>query len=667
MLSSFYPVVAGRTSDSLSRNRSLYQVQISKIATQQLETQLSTGRRISVPSDDPTAAVRIIGLQRDLEFRDQAIRNLDSSQSYLNVTETALSNTQDVLTQIRGLGVESAGTVTSEAERSGWISQINASISRLTAAANTKHLDRYLFAGGVVDRPTVDSRNGLIQFQGNDSSLLTIANDGEYIAHNVTGQRAFGLISDGIISNVNLNPAAFASTRLADLNSGRGVSPGAIQISDGIEGTTIDLASSETVGDVLQRINNAVPLSGRQIRATLTNGALSINFTDGNPGTLRIAELGTGTTGADLGFASSSLGGSVPRQGAELFPILRPTTDLTQLNGGTGFNAQDGFQLEQNGRKYTILIGTARTIEDITNTINSSGANVLADITPDGKSLRVRSTESGSDFSIGESTGNLAERLGLRTFTGTTRLSQLNHGDGVTLADGPDLVLVRNDGSEFSLDFNGRVTVQNALDLINNSGDNQDPARKITATLNAAGNGITLTSDAYVLPSGAPPLTTTPGPIKVRNAGGSQLATELGLVPRGQSDAIATSNASNYSLIGSDPNPQEVNGVFNSLIRLRDAIQNQDPSAIGRAVGLIDQDLSRLSLTRSSLGVEQQRIDEVKNLQEVAQIELKADESQNLDADLTQTITELNARQIAYEASLKILAQSSQLSIFNYL
>ena len=108
-------------------------------------------------------------------------------------------------------------------------------------------------------------------------------------------------------------------------------------------------------------------------------------------------------------------------------------------------------------------------------------------------------------------------------------------------------------------------------------------------------------------------------------------------------------------------------GVFNSLIRLREAVTAQDTTGIARAVELLDQDLSRLSLSRGSLGVRQQRIDDLKSLQEDNQIELKADESRNFDADLVQTISELQARQASYEASLKLLGNSSQLSLFNYI
>ena len=667
MLSSFYPVVAGRTSDSLSRNRSLFQVQAGRLEIQKIEQQISTGRRISSPSQDPAAAIRTIGIQRELEFRDQAIRNLDSSQSYLNVTESTLANVQDIMIEIRGLGVESAGNLASDEERNGWISQINASIERLTAAANSRHLDRYLFSGGGVGGETIDMNDGLVRFKGNDASLLTIANDGEYVAHNVTGQRAFGLISDGIVSNTNLSPTAVENTRLTDLNQGRGISSGAIVISDGTEKVTVDLAGSDTLGDVLQRLNDSAPIGGREIQATLQNGVLEIDFADGNPGNIRITESSTGTTAADLGILANSPGVATPKIGNALTPILRPTTHLSQLNGGIGFAPTDSLRIQQNGRSYEIQVGNATTIEDLNNKINASGARVLAEITPDGRSYRIRSTESGSNFSIGEGTGGLASQLGLRSFDSQTRLDQLNFNKGVTLADGPDLRLTRNDGSEFLVDLNGSITIQDVLDRINNHNDNQNSATKINATLNAAGTGIALQSAEYVVDPLGPPLTTTPGPITVQNAGGSQAAWDLGLIPKGSTSATASTLAGQYTLTGTDPNPQEVKGVFNTLVRLKDAIQNKDSVAIGRAVELADLDLQRLSLTRGSLGVQQQRIDNLKEIQELSRIELKADESRNLDTDLAQAITDLTARQAAYEASLRLLSNSSQLTLFNYM
>jgi flagellar hook-associated protein 3 FlgL len=612
---------------------------------QQLETQLSTGQQYQLPSEDPAAAIRVIGIQRELEFKSQTLRNLDSAQGYLNVTETNLGNVQDLMTELRGLGLEATGNVVGDAERTGWINQIDASIDRLMAVANSKYLDRYLFSGGSVGTPTVQKGREGVRFTGNEMNLLGIADVGDYIAHNVTGQKALGLVSQGIVGRVDLNPVALATTRLSDLNRGEGISPGAIQFSDGTNQVIVDLANAEFLGDVLTKVNGNVSLGGREISLSLSNGVLVANYADGNPGTLRITDVGTGRAATDLGIATSGPLPTLPITSGPLHPILRTTTKLSQLNDGAGFNWGEGLQIQQGDQLYSINFSGVGTIEDVLGRIHRSGASVVADISPDGRGLRIRSTESGSSFSISELTGTLAESLGLKTFHEQTQLSELNFGRGITTTPGHDIVIVRNDGTELNVDLENAKTVEDVLNTINNHVDNQDPATKIFA--------------------GPPP--PSAGPIRIRTSGGSQAAWDLGLVERGQGEAVATTIGSEYIIQGSDSNPQEVKGIFNSLMRLRDAIAAKDTTLVTRAVSLIDEDLSRLSLSRGSLGVEQQRIDSLKSLQEDQEIELKADKSRNLEADMTEVISNLNAYKIAYEASLKLLANANQTSLFNFL
>jgi flagellar hook-associated protein 3 FlgL len=629
---------------------------------QQLETQLSTGQQFQLPSEDPAAAIRVIGIQRELEFKSQTLRNLDSAQGYLNVTETNLGNVQDLMTELRGLGLEAIGNVVGDVERTGWINQIDATIDRLMAVANSKYLDRYLFSGGSVGTPTVQKGREGVRFTGNEMNLLGIAAVGDYIAHNVTGQKALGLVSQGVVGRVDLNPVALATTRLSDLNRGEGISPGAIQFSDGTNQVIIDLANAESLDDVLTKVNGTVSLGGREISLSLSNGVLVADYADGNPGTLRITDVGTGRAATDLGIATSGPLPPLPISSGPLHPILRTTTQLSQLNDGAGFNWGEGLQIQQGDQLYSINFSDVGTIEDVLGSIHRSGASVVADISPDGRGLRIRSTESGSSFSISELNGTLAESLGLKTFHEQTQLSELNFGRGIATTPGHDIVIVRNDGTELNVDLENAKTIEDVLNTINNHVDNQDAATKIVASLKATGNGIQISSEVF---AGPPP--PSAGPIRIRTSGGSQAAWDLGLVERGQAEAVATTIGSEYIIQGSDSNPQEVKGIFNSLTRLRDAIAANDTTLVTRAVSLIDEDLSRLSLSRGSLGVEQQRIDSLKSLQEDQEIELKADKSRNLEADMTEVISNLNAYKIAYEASLKLLANANQTSLFNFL
>lgn len=667
MISTFYPVVAGRVSDGLTRNRALYQIQSDQLSLQRLQTQLATGLKFQTPSESPSAAIRVMELQREQEFKNQAIVNLQSARSYLNTSESTLAEVQSILNDVKGISIESVSNTIGESERDALVSQIDSYLARVVAIGNQKSRDRYLFAGGDVDQQPIELRNSVTRYSGNDLDLLAIADSSDYVAHNITAQRAFGVISDGVTGTVDLDPDVTASTRVSDLNRGNGIGTGAIQFSNGTESVVIDFAGVETLGDIVE-IVDGITLGGRALNATISGDGLQINYDDGLPGTIRVTDAGSGRIAKNLGIATTTSSPTLPIQGLDLDPILRTTTALADLNGGLGLNLADGLRIHQGDQTYTVDVSNAQTVEDLINAIQNSGAAVIADIAPGGQSLRIRSIESGSNFSIAESTGTLAAQLGLRTFNGLTRLAELNHGQGLELSDGADLTFTRSDGTEFSVDIDSAVTIQDVIDLVNNHADNQDPALKITVSLQPFANGLQLTSPVPVPPTPVPiPAPPPPTPIEVRSTNGGSSAVGLGFAPRGAQSATATEVAGSYVILGNDVNPYETNGVYNSLIRLRNAIQVGDSAEIGRASAMIDNDIDRVSLTRGDLGIRQQRIDSVQQANEDQVIELKSRESDEHDVDIADVISQLSARQAAYEANLQLLAQVTRASIFDYI
>jgi flagellar hook-associated protein 3 FlgL len=662
MTSIFFPIYGGRTSNSQMNARSLYQVQMARSGIDRLQTQLTTGRRLLTPSDDPDTAVRVLRLQREQEFRSQAIGNLTSAESFLNTTEATLSSIQDTVNQMRGLTVSASTNLNSDSEKESLLSQIDSTLNVLIGKANTKFQDRFLFSGAMAGTSTVNYSGTSIQFAGDEREMLTISDLGQVIPNNVTGQRSLGLMSTSVLSNVDFAPAAAPDTLLADLNGGRGINRGAIQFTDGNEEVTIDLAPAATVGEMLTLINGNVRLSGRDVSVSLmSSGRLRVQYADGQSGILRVSDVGAGRTASDLGIATSVPTPVLPIEGPSLDPILKLNTRLSQFNDGVGFDKSEGFQIKQGDRTYTILLGNAQTIEDIFNEVRRSGAAIVPEITPDGRNIRFRSTESGTDFSIGENGGLLATRLGIRTLTNTTRLDQLNYGRGVRMTTGGEIAIQKNDGSRFSVDLNGSVTLQDVLNRVNDHVSNQDAATKVTASLNSTGNGITLSS---VL---AAPGVPDPQPIAIFAVSGAETAWDLGLIPTGQQSATGSLTPSNSQLVGIDTNPQEVKGIFNSLLRFREAVRAGNLGEISRASQLFDEDLERLTSSRGSLGVSLQQIDDLTRNHEDRNNELVARESQLIDADLAATITELTGRQVAYEASLQLLAGSNRMNLFDFL
>jgi flagellar hook-associated protein 3 FlgL len=299
------------------------------------------------------------------------------------------------------------------------------------------------------------------------------------------------------------------------------------------------------------------------------------------------------------------------------------TTATAVTSGGSGveFDQSSGLRIENGGAIYDINFDGAVTVEDLLNRLNGSTAGVLAEIGQDGKSISIRSRLSGADFSVGENGGSTAAQLGVRTLTETTRLTELNFGvgviplgpDGAPAADvpGPDFTIRRKDGVELDIDVTGTNTVQDILDLINLRVDNQDPATRVTARLAEFGNGIELvTADA------TPNASIT---VTIRNL--SQAAVQLGLVPAGES---TVSSGTTDRVTGRDVNPQQVEGAYSALIRLREALEANDTRAISRAIEMLDAAATDFSFARAELGVRQQSLDLMKTRLDNEVVELTA-------------------------------------------
>lgn len=655
MSSTFYPANSGRVSSQQSLTRLMFQIHNDQGAIQKLQTQLSTGQRIERPSEDPAAAIRALVVQRTLEFKGQITANLRSANSVLGASEATLSEAQAILNDVRGLAVESSGNVLSEGERKANSAQIRAAIQKLVDIGNTRFRDQYVFAGSDVLRPPLTLNGNSVRFSGVDGLLNTVTDTGTTIAANVTADETFGTRSDRVVGTVDLNAALLPSTQLSELNAGAGVRAGSITLSDGSLTIEVDLTRVHTIQDVVNAVQ-AQQLGGRDLQVTVGTSGLTVDYADGLGGTMLIGEVGAGKAATDLGIRTNGLISSAPIVGTDLDPITTPLTQLSQLLGGSGIPDGSVFKLTQNNKDYLVDTTGMQTVEDLINGIEASGARVRAELDPSGKRFAIYSLESGTTLSIGEAGGTLAADLGVRTLAASTSLSQLNFGQGINSdSSNQQMSILRTDGTEMIVDLSGAQTVGDVLTRINSHADNTDPALLITASLATNGNGIVLSA-----PTGAQAL-------RIANVGGSKAAWGLGLVPQGESAATGTTVGTNSVISGIDVSGVEVEGAFTTLLRLEDAIARGDTAVMERLTAALDSDIQRLGLSRSIVGSRQQTISQLQWRTDEQQIQLKEIESQEIEVDLAQVISDLVSRQSALQASLQLMGQSTKVSLFDFL
>ena len=359
-------------------------------------------------------------------------------------------------------------------------------------------------------------------------------------------------------------------------------------------------------------------------------------------------------------FAANFTAGLNPNQPGEtgLGVVDQSAAATTASGSGTQLDPS-GLQIVNGGQTYDISFAGDKTVGDLLNTLNGSGAALLAQINSAGTGINIVSRLSGSDFSIGENGGQTAAQLGVRTLTGSTTLAQLNYGQGVqTATSGPDFIIQRPDGTQLAVTIGSDTTIQDVINTINNDPNNQG-ANAVTAQLNTTGNGITLSTNVA---------STGTATLSVIEQNSSQAAVELGLVPSGQTQSNApTISGNTQTLIGSDTNPQETDSTFNALLRLQTALQTGNSAGITRGLALLNNATSQLGLTRANLGVQEQSVTALQTSLTNQQNQLQSSLSGDVDTDMATAITNLTQQQVSYQASLQMTAQLAQLTLINFL
>lgn len=136
-----------RITDSMIRERILYNMNSALTKVQVAQTQIATGKRVLKPSDDPIAIAKSTNLRALLRDNEQYQRNIDDALGWLETTELAVSSMLEVITEIKEIAVDGASDTKDASERATLAAQVDTLIERLIDSANTIYDGRFVFAG----------------------------------------------------------------------------------------------------------------------------------------------------------------------------------------------------------------------------------------------------------------------------------------------------------------------------------------------------------------------------------------------------------------------------------------------------------------------------------------------------------------------------------------
>ena len=170
--------------------RSILSNQESTTKTQQ---QISTGRRVLTPADDPIASTRILQLQQDISLRNQYEENVTAAQNRQNLEEAILSSVEENITAIRTLTVNAGdGSLTTE-DRTYLAFEMEERLDALVDLMNTKDASNtYIFAGFKGETlPFQERAGGGYTYEGDDGERNLEISNSTSVQTNDSGKNLF--------------------------------------------------------------------------------------------------------------------------------------------------------------------------------------------------------------------------------------------------------------------------------------------------------------------------------------------------------------------------------------------------------------------------------------------------------------------------------------------
>ena len=178
------------------------QVQVSKT-----QLQMSSGKKVVTPSDDPTAAVQILQLQHSIDLTNTYQKNIDAAQAALGSEENALSNGTNILQRVRELAVQSNSGILSDQDRQAIAQEMQQHLASLLGLANSRDGNGdYLFSGFRTATQPFSHTTGGYSYAGDQGQRFIQIGASRQVAVGDSGSEVFqagtGVIDAGQVNNL---------------------------------------------------------------------------------------------------------------------------------------------------------------------------------------------------------------------------------------------------------------------------------------------------------------------------------------------------------------------------------------------------------------------------------------------------------------------------------
>ena len=676
-----------RITNKIVQNNSLYNININKTNEDTLNTMTSTGKKITRPSDDPVVAIRALRLRSNVAQLSQYYeKNSKDANSWLQVTEDALSTVTSVLTDAGKQATKGANKYLGISDLTTIVTQMSALSDEYYSTGNVDYAGRYVFTGYRTDSSlTFDSAttkaytNINDEFNASDVGTSSRVIGAYEISTATTGTPAEADVTQTSVGRIRLSYSnmdsssvslkyrtAMAVPATSSLSSGAADKVVALNYKDSSGVTySIKIPTSGTVGTP----GNTVSLNGKNYTATLNGDGTYTVMAGTDTISLNANGVAAGTLPAGITSASATITDaaistvSFKSDGTSAADSLKvPVTGAVDKPYTMALTST-------NGRAYTVTVNTDGTYTARGTAENSSAAdpeeNVIQ-LTANGSvnasyqehtvAIDGTITSTTSEADVDTYYSSLTSGTDNCVFNAVTGELLLSSSLKSTLSGLNDLTNVKTvdvvyNKSEWE---KGDIKPENLFQCTSNNimynGGNSDHIMEYdvgynqTIAVNTTADEVFTTSTKRDVED----LQNTLDKLKTMNTTITTLKANL---------ASATSTADKTNI------QTQIDSAQKAYDYLREDMQSQFENKITSTQKALDQ--ANVAVTEN--GTRSKRLDLVQNRLQSQTTTFKTLQSDNEDADLAETATNLSTAELTYQAALMATGKIMKTSLMNYI
>ena len=189
---------------------------------QTAENQLSSGKRVAAPSDDPSAFATDLRSIASSAIADRYTKNADAVITQAQMADAALSNVVTSLTSAVSLGTQGGDGTLTTGQRAGLAQQVQALLDDVVSQANLTVGGRAIFAGtsGTQTPFVADSTAASgYAYTGNGEINSTEVGQGMKVTANVPGDSIFTNSNGNVLGSLQQLVSALQSGSTTDIAS----------------------------------------------------------------------------------------------------------------------------------------------------------------------------------------------------------------------------------------------------------------------------------------------------------------------------------------------------------------------------------------------------------------------------------------------------------------